>query len=68
MNGFYILLIVISPFLTAIVITLGVLWHKRRVMELKGDTDIDVIELNKKIDDLIVKIDQLEKSLERVDR
>lgn len=68
MSGFYILLIVLSPFLTAIVITLGVLWHKRRVMELKGDTDIDVIELNKKIDGLIVKIEQLEKSLDKVER
>ncbi|MBU9713690.1 hypothetical protein [Evansella tamaricis] len=64
MNGFYIFLISIFPFLTAIIITLGVLWHKRRLLELKGgETDIDVIALNKKMDNLTLKIEQLEHSL-----
>ncbi|MFA9558515.1 hypothetical protein ACERII_14505 [Evansella sp. AB-rgal1] len=62
--GFFEFLIVVFPFLTAIIITLGVLWHKRRTMELKSsDTDIDVIDLNKKIDLLTDKIERLEQAI-----
>ncbi len=56
---------IIAPFATAIIITMVALQHKRKVLELKNDTNIDVIELSKKIDQLTTKVDELTNELQR---
>ncbi|MDG5788862.1 hypothetical protein QA612_15425 [Evansella sp. AB-P1] len=59
------LFVVILPFATAIIITTVALHHKRRVLEMQSGTDIDIIDLNKKIDTLTEKVDYLQKELQK---
>ncbi|ADU32069.1 hypothetical protein [Evansella cellulosilytica] len=63
MNSFFELMIVLAPFITAISIVTVVLWHKRRVMEINNDTDIDVLQLSEKVKELTIKVERLESEL-----